>query len=131
VSDVVKERASLGDVLVHTGNPGLTLLRPGDTAVAERPYLSNSVELGNILAELDEEHDHLILDLPALNGSADSLTLAQKADALIFVIQQGVTPESEAKQALEQLHGLNVLGAILNRSSSRVPTFVRRRVGGA
>lgn len=131
VSDVVKERASLSEVLVQTGNPGLTLLRPGDTTLAERPYLSNSVELENILTELDEEHDHLILDLPALNVSADALTLAQKANALIFVIQQGVTPESEAKRGLEQLNGLNVLGAILNRSSSRVPSFVRRRVGGA
>jgi Mrp family chromosome partitioning ATPase len=131
VSDVVKERAALSDVLVATGNPGLTLLHPGDTDVADRPYLSNSVELGNILTELEEEHDHLILDLPALSVSADALTLAQKADALIYVVQQGVTPESDVKQALEQLNGLNVLGAILNRSSSRVPSFVRRRVGGA
>jgi polysaccharide biosynthesis transport protein len=128
VSDVVKERASLSDVLVSTGNPGLTLLHAGDTSIADRPYLSNSVELENILTELEEEHDHLILDLPALSRSADALTLAQKADALIFVVQQGVTPESEAKRALEQLQGLNVLGAVLNRSSSRVPGFVRRRI---
>jgi Mrp family chromosome partitioning ATPase len=131
VSDVVKDRATLSDVLVSTGNPGLTLLRPGATTIAERPYLSNSVELENILAELDEEHDHLILDLPAMSSSADALTLAQKATALIFVVQQGVTPQADAKQALEQMQGLPVLGAVLNRSSSRVPGFIRRRVGGA
>jgi Mrp family chromosome partitioning ATPase len=130
VSDVVKERASLSDVLVSTGNPGLTLLHAGDTAVADRPYLSNSVELENILTELEEENDHLILDLPALGASADAVTLAQKADSLIFVVQQGVTPESSAKRAIEQLQGLNVLGAVLNRSSTRVPKFVRRRLGG-
>ena len=131
VSDVVKDRATLSDVRVATGNPGLTLLRSGSTTIAERPYLSNSVELDHILADLDDEHDHLILDLPAMSSSADALTLAQKATALIFVVQQGVTPEADAKQALEQMQGLPVLGAVLNRSSSRVPSFVRRRVGGA
>jgi Mrp family chromosome partitioning ATPase len=131
VSDVVKDRANLSEVLISTGNPGLTMLRPGDTSVAERPYLANSVELDQILAELDEENEHLILDLPAMSSSADALTLAQKANAVIFVVQQGVTPEAEAKHALDQLQGLNVLGAILNRSSSRVPAFVRRWVGGA
>jgi Mrp family chromosome partitioning ATPase len=109
VSDVVKDRANLSEVLISTGNPGLTMLRP----------------------ELDEENEHLILDLPAMSSSADALTLAQKANAVIFVVQQGVTPEAEAKHALDQLQGLNVLGAILNRSSSRVPAFVRRWVGGA
>jgi Mrp family chromosome partitioning ATPase len=47
------------------------------------------------------------------------------------VVNQGVTPEDKVKSALEDLSGVPVLGVILNRSSSKVPRVIRRRIPGA
>jgi Mrp family chromosome partitioning ATPase len=130
LAEVINDGVELSSVLVETGNPGLTLLSAGVAALSDRPLLSNSVELDRILADLEEQFDHLVLDLPAVSASADSLTLAHKANAVLFVIHHGVTPEADAKDAVDQLQGVPILGALLNRSTSKVPAFIRRRVAG-
>jgi Mrp family chromosome partitioning ATPase len=130
VADVVGERAELGEALEESGTPGLSIISSGVASLAERSLLSNGIELDRMLTDLDDEFDHLVLDLPAMSASADSLTLAHKASAVLFVIRQGVTPEADTKHALEQLKGVSVLGALLNRSSSKIPAVIRRRVVG-
>ena len=49
----------------------------------------------------------------------------------MVVVQQGVTPDNEVKAALEQLDGFPVLGVMLNRSVSKIPRMLRRRLPGA
>ncbi len=130
LAEVINDGVELSSVLVESGNPGLTLLSAGVASVSDRPLLSNSAELDRILTDLEEEFDHLVLDLPAMSASADSLTLAHKANAVLFVIRHGVTPDADAKDAVEQLQGVPILGALLNRSTSKVPAVIRRRVAG-
>jgi tyrosine-protein kinase Etk/Wzc len=130
LAEVINDGVELSSVLVKTGNPGLTLLSAGVASLSDRPLLSNSVELERILTDLEEEYDHLVLDLPAVSAPADSITLAHKANAVLFVISHGVTPDADAKDAVEQLQGVPILGALLNRSTSKVPAVIRRRVAG-
>lgn len=131
MAEVIAAGAPLDAVLVPTGNPGLTILPAGATAVSERPLLANSPDLERVLGELSDRFDHVLLDLPALSTTSDSLTLAEKAGTLLLVIRQGVTSESDVEAALDQLHGLPVLGAILNRHSTKLPGFVKRRLPGS
>jgi Mrp family chromosome partitioning ATPase len=130
LAEVVNDGVELSSVLVEAGNPGLTLLSAGVATLSDRPLLANGIELDRILSELDEEFDHLVLDLPAMSVSSESLTLAHKANAVLFVIRHGVTPEADAKAALEKLQGVPILGALVNRSTSKVPAVIRRRVAG-
>lgn len=131
VAEVVAAGAPLDAVLVPTGNPGLTVLPAGATAVSERPLLANSPELEKILAELGERFDHVLIDLPALGTTSDALTLAEKAGALVLVVRQGVTAESDVEASLDQLRGLPILGSIMNRYASKLPGFVKRRLAGS
>ena len=131
VAEVIAAGASLDAVLLPTGNPGLTVLPAGATAVSERPLLANSLELESILAELGERFDHVLLDLPALGLTSDALTLAEKAGPLVLVVRHGVTAESDVEATVDQLGGLPLMGSILNRYATKLPGFVKRRLPGA
>jgi Mrp family chromosome partitioning ATPase len=131
LAEVIAAGAPLDAVLVPTGNPGLTVLPAGATAVSERPLLANSLELEKILLELSERYDHVLLDLPALATTSDALTLAEKAGMLVLVVRHGVTGEADIESAVEQLRGLPVLGSIINRYSTKLPGFVKRRLPGS
>jgi Mrp family chromosome partitioning ATPase len=60
----------------------------------------------------------ILLDLPALNGSADALALASQADAVLIVTTVGKTTIDEVNDSLYQLRraGANVIGAVINKT---------------
>jgi Mrp family chromosome partitioning ATPase len=131
VAQVLEGVASLDDVLVPSGNAGLTFLPSGTTSVFDRPLLANNPRLDKVFLELADNFDHVLLDLPAVQATSEALTLAERAGAVAVVVSQGVAPESQVRDALDELHGVKVLGVILNRASSRVPAVIRRLLPGA
>jgi Mrp family chromosome partitioning ATPase len=131
VAQVIQGTLSLENAIVSTGNPNLWVLPAGPTAISERPQLVHGPELEKILVTLSETFDHVVLDLPAIAATSESLMLAETSRSLAVVVSHGVTPEGEVKSALEHLSGVTVVGVILNRSSSKVPRFIRRRLTGA
>ena len=48
-----------------------------------------------------------------------------------LVVQQGAATDADIQAALERINGVMVLGSVLNRYASKLPTFVRRRIPGA
>jgi Mrp family chromosome partitioning ATPase len=131
ISDVIDGSVSLEQALVTTGNPGLQILPAGATTVMDRPVLANSPDIEKILLELSETFDHVLLDLPAVHATSEALTLAENCGSIAMVVNQGVTPADQVKSALDELSGVPVLGVILNKSSTRVPRLIRRRIPGA
>jgi len=128
LAEVIRDSLPLDEALVPTGNLGLSFLPAGTASIAERPVLANSTELREVLSELSERFHHVLLDLPAVHATSEALTLAEYSNALALVVNQGVTPESQVKSALDQLSGVETLGIILNRSVSKIPRIVRRRM---
>lgn len=128
MADVLRGRSSLHEVLVPTGNPALSILPAGEATMDEVPVFASSEALSDVLEQLDRRFDHVILDLPALHAASEALTLAAHADSVAVVVRQGVTSESQVKAALEQLHGVPVLGVVLNQYTTSVPSVIRRRV---
>jgi Mrp family chromosome partitioning ATPase len=130
VADVVRDGLPLEQALHLTGNPGLHVLPAGTTHVAERPALARCAELSKMLDELNEEFEHVLLDLPAVHATSEALTLAENCPALALVVGQGVTSEDDVKSALEEVEGVPLLGVILNRSYSKIPRIIRKRIPG-
>jgi Mrp family chromosome partitioning ATPase len=131
VADVLRDGCPLERAVLETGFPGLYVLPAGRMAPAERPSLTRSSELEKMLVELSEDFDHVLIDLPAVHAASESLTLAESCRSLILVIGQGLTPDSQVTSALDQLRGISVLGVILNRSYSKIPRIIRKRIPGA
>jgi Mrp family chromosome partitioning ATPase len=118
---VLSGEKTLDDVLVEMGLPNLELLPSGKLSRNARPKTARSEELKNLIEQLDERFDYLILDIPAILASSDSVPLASLADACCLVIQQGVTPLEDVKQALDEIDHLPQLGVILNQITVETP----------
>jgi Mrp family chromosome partitioning ATPase len=128
LADVLRGDLAVEDVIVTTGNPGLSLIPAGGAPPTERPLLANSPALEQHLVDLGESFDHLIVDLPAVHSTSEALALAKSCAGVALVVNQGVTPDHKVKSALEQLAGIPILGVILNRTVTRVPRLVRRLI---
>jgi Mrp family chromosome partitioning ATPase len=131
VAEVLRDGLPLEQALHVTGNPGLHILAAGRASVVERPALARSAELTKVLDELNEEFEHVLLDLPAIHATSEALTLAENCPSLALVVGQNVTPESDVRSALEEIDGVPFLGVILNRSYSKIPRILRNRIPGA
>ena len=131
IADVIRGSEALEDALVTTGNPGLSVLPAGQATVGERPIFANSTELDKLLVELSETFDHVLVDLPAVRLTSEALRLAEASRTVAFVVNQGVTPEDQLKAAIDDFQRVPLLGVILNRASTKIPKFIRRRIPGA
>jgi len=74
------------------------------------------IDMPGIVAKLSGRFDVVIVDTRPLLASADSLTMARQANAVLLVLRQFKTSELEASAALEVLtrHGAPVVGSVLN-----------------
>jgi Mrp family chromosome partitioning ATPase len=129
IADVVNSGLTLDDVLITTAEPNLMIMPAGIVSVAQRPVLAKSDRLAEVIDELAEQFDHIVLDLPAVLATSDSLALALLCDACALVVHQGVTTEDQVLDAFDELRGVVSLGIILNRHSTHIPKFLRRLVG--
>lgn len=128
LADVLGGRLQLADALVPTDNSNLFVLPAGEASFADRPVLAGSAELKATLATLEAQFDHLLLDLPAVHATSETLALAEHASSLALVVRHGVTSESQVQTALEELDGEPILGVILNATVINVPRTVLRRI---
>jgi Mrp family chromosome partitioning ATPase len=124
---VLQSSASLADAAVAGLQPDQLVF--GDIeGVAVLPIHSRDADV-NLFADfrhprvqriLDSVrfHSDILLDLPALNGSADALALASQADAVVIVTTLGKTTIDEVNDSLHQLRraGANVIGAVINKT---------------
>lgn len=126
LADALQRDVPVNEILQPTNNPQLWFAPSGQAPISSRSMMAESPKLDGLLDELENTFDHLILELPAVLVSSDALTLARLCDAFALVVHQGVTTESQVREALNELATVVSLGVILNRYSSRIPKRLRR-----
>lgn len=123
--EVLEGRATLADALV-SGETGLSVLtvRPADN---EPESLLTGALFAELLAELRQQFDHIVLDLPPVLPIAAARVLASHADATVVVVRWRKTVESAVRSALSQLprDRVNVVGVAISQVDMR-----RRRMFG-
>lgn len=125
LADILEGAASLDDVLVQTSDSRLSVLPAGRTPVALRPVIVASEEFTSVLDKIASRFDSVVLDVPPVLLASEAITICDRSDAAILVVEQGVTPERDVSRAIEELEGVHILGLILNRASSSVPRLLR------
>lgn len=88
------------------------------------------LELKELFADLRSSYQYIFIDLPWMDertGSA-ALPYALMADGVVIVLDGAASKESPTKQLVAYLneHGINVLGAIMNRFAPTLPRWLRR-----
>lgn len=125
LAEIMEGGAALEDVFVSTNDPNLWILPAGETPKKLRPVLVASDEFAAVLDNIASVFDTVIVDVPPVLMASEAITICDRCDATIVVVEQGVTPEREVGRALEELKGVEVLGLLFNRTKSSIPRILR------
>jgi exopolysaccharide/PEP-CTERM locus tyrosine autokinase len=120
LSDVLLDKSvSLGDVLVRTDIPDLTLL-PSGALHSQMVELLASKRMEQIVAELGQRyHDRVIIfDAPPVLASSEAQLLTQLAGQIVFIVQAGETPQHVVQEAIETLDESKAIGLVLNQTQN-------------
>ena len=82
-----------------------------------------------LIRDIKQMSGHVVLDLPAVLISSTAPVIASMCDGVIIVIRSGHTTTQEVESTLDKLGEANVLGVVLNRWSTSIPSWVEKTLG--
>lgn len=125
LAELVRGEQSLAEVAQATPIPQLFAIGCGHTdqspsAIFDAPGFATA------LAQLREQFDFVIFDLPPVNVYGDSLIIGPHLDAAIIVIEADATriPEVERARRTLERSGVHFVGSVLNRRRNYIPAFL-------
>ncbi len=115
--DCLEGRAELKDALVNPGFERLVVL-PNARRSRHRSEMLSSPRMNMLLQDIVNRYESrlIIFDLPAVLDDDDAMTFAPYADALLMVVEDGVSRRSDVERALKLMQGTPLLGTILNKA---------------
>lgn len=120
---------TLDAVLLDFPSDRFAYLPAGTAPASIRPTLAQHPHLPEVIEELAGRFDHLVFDLPAVTATSDAIGLSEFSDQIVLVVQQGVATRSQVQSALDDLGDARPVAAVLNRTRSSIPKFIRRLIG--
>jgi Mrp family chromosome partitioning ATPase len=127
-ANVISGDVELKQALIPTGWSNFSILPAGNIARLQHSMVANSQSLRELIEELSSEFDHLILDVPAILATTDSVALASLGTACCLVIRQGITQSGDVSQALDRIEHLPMMGVVLNRVRLETPSQLVKMV---
>ena len=127
LSDYLENRRdlSLSDIMIKTGIGKLVVMPAGNPP--EKPAeLISSDRMRLLIREIKHRYRdrYIIFDSSPLLMTADSLSLCDYMDGILFVVQAATTPKKAVKQALSSIRGYNILGTVFNA----VPKYLAKNL---
>jgi capsular exopolysaccharide synthesis family protein len=124
LSDLLAQRATLGQVLQQTEVPLVSLIGSG-TRMHLGPELLGSTAMLNHIQELKRQFDVIIIDTPPLGAGVDPYVLAALTGNLLMVVRTGNTNRAfaEAKLKLVDRLPVRIIGAVLNGIPANQRTY--------
>lgn len=121
---VLRGKTTLAKAIQKTSLLNLSVLPAGFIPADGRSAMARSAELKAIIAELNQQFDFVIMDVPAVAATSDTVALTSLASSVMVVVRQGVTPVNTVKVALDEVKHVPVLGVILNRVEVHTPRWI-------
>jgi capsular exopolysaccharide synthesis family protein len=128
LTDALFNEGSIRSFAKQVRRDNLWLLSCGSLAMDSRNIL-NSKDVQVRFAELRNEFDYILVDVPPVNQYADAIALGQIVDGLVLVVEANSTRKESALKAIESLRvaQVEVLGAVLNKRTFPIPELLYRR----
>lgn len=124
VAGILRGEVSLDDALIKTARPNLNLLPAGAIPLHERASVARSMQVHTFISSLRDRYDYVLLDMPALAVTSDTIALASQSEATCLVVLQGATQTNTVKNALDAIKHLPVLGVIMNQVKLQTPRWL-------
>jgi protein-tyrosine kinase len=104
---------------VEGGNMVIMPSFPQQVATAE---LAASERMTDLVSEMRTfgGKPTIIFDLPPLFVNDDAVLCAEQLDAVILVVEQGVTTKKQLEASLQALYPTKIIGTVLNRFSGGI-----------
>ena len=119
--------------ILSTGIDNLSLIPSGLYTANPSELLSNPV-LGDLIIKARENFDIIFLDMPPVLSVTDPVIIAQKADALMFIVAAQTANKKAVVRAYSILKrtNLKIIGTVLNRADAGTGGYYRYkyRYGG-
>ena len=82
--------------------------------------LLGSSRMEAVLADLREQFDYIVIDLPPVNIVSDALSVSSLITGMVIVIREEYTEKKELERCFRQLKlsNVNVLGCVMNAARS-------------
>lgn len=119
ILDVLQRKKSLSSSIYNIANTKLDVIFGGaDSSRASE--LISSQRMNTLIKKLEEKYDIIIFDTPPCGVVSDAISLANRADALIYVVSQNMAPMSKIESCIDSFSSCDVkmLGCVLNNSKS-------------
>ena len=119
LSDCLQDGIDIGDAIIKTDISKLSVISAGREV--EKPLeLFASKKMQDMMMEIKHRYKdrYVIIDTPPLLPFAETRSLAQIVDGVIFVIHEGDTPKESVLEAKDILKGCPILGVVLNDSTA-------------
>ncbi|MEQ8210911.1 MAG: hypothetical protein RH917_13880 [Lacipirellulaceae bacterium] len=129
LGEVLSGRAPLENGIQQSAVAGLDLMTLGGKGLLERASVETE-RIGNLIKQLRAEYPIILFDFPDAQHMMHTLLLGQLMDGLLLVVRSERVRSRRAVDSLRQLRsdGMNVIGSVMTRRRSYLPTWVDRRL---
>jgi protein-tyrosine kinase len=116
---------ALSDIMIKTGIGKLVVIPAGNPPASPAELISSD-RMRLLIKEIKHRYRdrYIIFDSSPLLMTADSLSLCDYMDGIIFVVQAASTPKKAVTQALSTIKGHNILGTVFNA----VPKYLAKNL---
>jgi protein-tyrosine kinase len=119
LTDCLLNDVDISEALIRTGIGKLSFL-PAGRQVRDPAELLSSNRMKSFLDEIKNRYPdrYVIVDTPPVLSSAESISLGNMVDGVIFVVMEGVAPLDKIQEALGLLKDSQMLGLVYNNMTS-------------
>lgn len=116
--DILINGEAMNQVMVWPGIEKMTVIS-GGRAIQGSSELLGSPQMAALVSEMKQRYSdrYVFFDVPACLHSADALTVAPLVDAILLVVEEGVTTHKDIDAALGLLPKDKILGYVVNRKN--------------
>ncbi|MGD9168498.1 MAG: CpsD/CapB family tyrosine-protein kinase [Candidatus Thiodiazotropha sp.] len=119
ISDYLNEDKELSEILFNPGLDRIVLL-PGNKPIENSSEMLSSPKVVKLVEELKSRYPNriVVFDMPPLLSCDDVMAFSPYIDAVMLVVSEGSTLKKELARSCELLANTNVIGTVLNKSTS-------------
>lgn len=118
ISDYLERDMPLSEVMLDPGIKDFSFI-PCSNGVEGTSELLGGPKMGALIDSMKKSKGSQIavFDLPPILVGDDAVTLTSQLDAVLVVVEDGVTQSDELMSAMELLADMNVIGSVLNKAT--------------
>lgn len=108
LSNLLVARGDYRELIQHCASASkFDIISSGD--IPPNPSeLLGSDRMAEVIAELKEDYDYIIMDLPPVTVVSDTVAVSKNLDGIIMVVRAGVSDQQMLEEAMRQLSMVNV-----------------------